>query len=71
MGQFISLLAWDGLRSLVLSTKESKVLMVGLDAAGKTTILFNLKLNEGTCRFVAIKIYHDADVTFQINGRPP
>jgi len=47
MGQLVSLFAWDGLRSLLLSTKESKIIMVGLDAAGKTTILFNLKLNEG------------------------
>ena len=29
-----------------LGTKEYRILMVGLDAAGKTTILYNLKLGE-------------------------
>jgi GTPase SAR1 family protein len=28
------------------STQESRILMVGLDAAGKTTILYKLKLGE-------------------------
>jgi GTPase SAR1 family protein len=28
--------------------KEMRILMVGLDAAGKTTILYKLKLGEGT-----------------------
>jgi ADP-ribosylation factor 1/2 len=27
--------------------KEMRILMVGLDAAGKTTILYKLKLGEG------------------------
>ena len=27
-------------------TREARILMVGLDAAGKTTILYKLKLNE-------------------------
>lgn len=30
------------------STVEIRILMVGLDAAGKTTILYKLKLGEGT-----------------------
>ena len=29
-----------------LSKKEMRILMIGLDAAGKTTILYNLKLGE-------------------------
>ena len=48
MGQITSLLlSWNGLRSLLMSKQESKIIMVGLDAAGKTTILYSLKLNEG------------------------
>jgi len=30
--------------------KEMRILMVGLDAAGKTTILYKLKLGEGESR---------------------
>jgi len=30
--------------------KEMRILMVGLDAAGKTTILYKLKLGEGALR---------------------
>ena len=56
MGHSFSLLGWEGLRSLFFSNKESKLIMVGLDAAGKTTILFNLKLNEGTLK----EDYNDA-----------
>ncbi|XP_061079368.1 ADP-ribosylation factor 1-like [Conger conger] len=40
MGQFISL--FKGL----FGKKEMRILMVGLDAAGKTTILYKLKLGE-------------------------
>lgn len=29
-----------------LGTKEMRILMVGLDAAGKTTVLYKLKLGE-------------------------
>jgi len=44
MGQnFSSILSWQ---RLFFSAKECKIIMVGLDAAGKTTILFNLKLSE-------------------------
>jgi GTPase SAR1 family protein len=35
---------------LFSSTVEMRILMVGLDAAGKTTILYKLKLGEGACR---------------------
>ena len=40
MGNFFSL--FDSL----FGKKEMRILMVGLDAAGKTTILFKLKLGE-------------------------
>eukprot|EP00558_Chaetoceros_sp_UNC1202_P003074 CAMPEP_0197238002 /NCGR_PEP_ID=MMETSP1429-20130617/4650_1 /TAXON_ID=49237 /ORGANISM="Chaetoceros sp., Strain UNC1202" /LENGTH=186 /DNA_ID=CAMNT_0042697095 /DNA_START=71 /DNA_END=631 /DNA_ORIENTATION=+ len=43
---FSSFVSWDGLRSLLFQPQQSKILMVGLDAAGKSTILFNLKLGE-------------------------
>ena len=33
---------------LQFGKKEMRILMVGLDAAGKTTILYKLKLGEGT-----------------------
>eukprot|EP00744_Colponema_vietnamica_P017005 GILI01023875.1.p1 GENE.GILI01023875.1~~GILI01023875.1.p1 ORF type:complete len:195 (+),score=34.46 GILI01023875.1:56-586(+) len=32
--------------SRLFSTEEKRILMVGLDAAGKTTVLYNLKLGE-------------------------
>jgi ADP-ribosylation factor protein 1/Arf/Sar family protein len=32
--------------SLLVKQKEMRILMVGLDAAGKTTILYKLKLGE-------------------------
>jgi len=31
----------------MISRKEMRILMVGLDAAGKTTILYKLKLGDG------------------------
>lgn len=36
---------WNWL-SLLMKQKEMRILMVGLDAAGKTTILYKLKLGE-------------------------
>ncbi len=36
---------WSWL-SLLMKQKEMRILMVGLDAAGKTTILYKLKLGE-------------------------
>ena len=47
MGSFQSLF-----KSL-FSKKEMRILMVGLDAAGKTTILYKLKLGEIVRRFAA------------------
>lgn len=39
--------------------KEMRILMVGLDAAGKTTILYKLKLGEGECgqSFLGVTLY--------------
>ena len=46
MGMAASKLA-DAIRLLfVFNKKEMRILMVGLDAAGKTTILYKLKLGE-------------------------
>jgi ADP-ribosylation factor protein 1 len=39
-------LAFGKLFSRLFSKKEMRILMVGLDAAGKTTILYKLKLGE-------------------------
>ena len=36
---------------LQFGKKEMRILMVGLDAAGKTTILYKLKLGEGEVYF--------------------
>ena len=37
----------SSLRCTQFGKKEMRILMVGLDAAGKTTILYKLKLGEG------------------------
>mmetsp|Transcript_1084 Transcript_1084/g.2286 ORF Transcript_1084/g.2286 Transcript_1084/m.2286 type:complete len:189 (-) Transcript_1084:283-849(-) len=37
---------WDFFLKKFFGTKERRILMVGLDAAGKTTILYKLKLGE-------------------------
>ena len=43
MGMIFSAI-WDRLASL--TTKDMRIVMVGLDAAGKTTILYKLKIGE-------------------------
>lgn len=56
-------LSFGKLFSRLFSKKEMRILMVGLDAAGKTTILYKLKLGEivttiptiGKCIFGAFK----------------
>merc|ERR1712219_97923 len=42
----------------MFSNKEMRILMVGLDAAGKTTILYNLKLGEvvTTCPTIGFNV---------------
>jgi ADP-ribosylation factor protein 1 len=52
--------------------KEMRILMVGLDAAGKTTILYKLKLGEivttiptiGTCRRFRLPCWKHEKVQF-------
>jgi len=40
-------MAFSRLWERMFGKKEMRILMVGLDAAGKTTILYKLKLGEG------------------------
>jgi ADP-ribosylation factor protein 1 len=57
-------LAFSKALSSLLGKKEMRILMVGLDAAGKTTILYKLKLGEvvttiptiGKCEYDSIII---------------
>ena len=44
MGQILG--AFSEALSSLLGKKEMRILMVGLDASGKTTILYKLKLGE-------------------------
>ena len=37
---------WSAFKGLVASNKDQRILLVGLDAAGKTTILYKFKLGE-------------------------
>ena len=36
----------NGLLKKIFGNKEVRILMIGLDAAGKTTILYNLKMGK-------------------------
>jgi len=49
-----SSLMWDHLWNKLTGYKECRMVMVGLDAAGKTTILYKLKLGEGEYDFFKI-----------------
>lgn len=44
--------------SRLFSKQEMRILMVGLDAAGKTTILYKLKLGEVVTTIPTIGKYH-------------
>ena len=57
--------AFTKLFSSLFSKKEMRILMVGLDAAGKTTILYKLKLGEivTTIPTIGIKL-----ILFQLLG---
>jgi len=46
MGNFIDKLYSSLFGKLIIKNKESRILILGLDAAGKTTILYKLKLGE-------------------------
>ena len=47
MGLIASTFMWENLLDRLTGHKEFRMVMVGLDAAGKTTILYKLKLGEG------------------------
>jgi GTPase SAR1 family protein len=47
MGITASSPLWKNLWHKLTGFKECRIMMVGLDAAGKTTILYKLKLGEG------------------------
>jgi GTPase SAR1 family protein len=57
--------------------KEMRILMVGLDAAGKTTILYKLKLGEIVTtiptigNYLASPISLERGMPLQRGGRPP
>lgn len=38
---------WENIWNKLTGYKECRILMIGLDNAGKTTILYNLHLGEG------------------------
>lgn len=45
---------------MLFARKEMRILMVGLDAAGKTTILYKLKLGEVVTTIPTIGIYFES-----------
>ena len=64
---------WSHLKSLYgsLGRTEARILMLGLDAAGKTTILYKLKLNESittlpTIGFNVEKVSPTSNITFTV-----
>ena len=50
--------------------KEMRILMVGLDAAGKTTILYKLKLGEIVTTIPTIGSYHLDYIQYAYDDRP-
>lgn len=51
--------------------KEMRILMVGLDAAGKTTILYKLKLGEIVTTIPTIGKYRFVKPIFNLNLHSP
>jgi ADP-ribosylation factor protein 1 len=59
-------ISFSSIFSELFGKREMRILMVGLDAAGKTTILYKLKLGEivttiptiGKCSFLSSIIHH-------------
>jgi len=71
MGQIV-----DRLRDLFLGVTEMKVLMVGLDAAGKTTILYKMKLGEAVSTIPtvgfnveSVSFHHNTLTCWDIGGQ--
>ncbi|EUB60741.1 ADP-ribosylation factor [Echinococcus granulosus] len=50
--------------TLFQSRKEARILMIGLDAAGKTTILYKLKLGETTVTIPTIGFNVETDLPY-------
>lgn len=55
-------LSFTKLFSRLFAKKEMRILMVGLDAAGKTTILYKLKLGEIVTTIPTIGMFHIASI---------
>jgi len=55
-------LTFTKLFSRLFAKKEMRILMVGLDAAGKTTILYKLKLGEIVTTIPTIGKFSDFDL---------
>jgi ADP-ribosylation factor protein 1 len=56
--------------SLAVPQKEMRILMVGLDAAGKTTILYKLKLGEVVTTIPTIGENAFAGADFALHSSP-
>ncbi|CAH8388169.1 unnamed protein product [Eruca vesicaria subsp. sativa] len=57
-------LSFAKLFSRLFAKKEMRILMVGLDAAGKTTILYKLKLGEIVTTIPTIDVAFALEVIF-------
>lgn len=58
-------LSFTKLFSRLFAKKEMRILMVGLDAAGKTTILYKLKLGEIVTTIPTIGKFNDISLILQ------